>query len=99
MATKKFQRQIEDFICEKCGTKVIGNGYTDHCPDCLWGKHVDINPGDRVADCGGMMKPIRMELDHGKNIIMYKCEKCGYDFRVKVLNEDNLEEIMKLINK
>ena len=27
-----------------------GNGYTNHCPKCLWSKHVDINPGDRGAN-------------------------------------------------
>jgi len=31
METKKFQRNKEDFICEKCGLEVEGNGYTNHC--------------------------------------------------------------------
>jgi ribosomal protein L37AE/L43A len=97
--TKKFQRRIEDFVCEKCGAEVKGNGYTDHCSNCLWGKHVDVNPGDRVADCSGMMEPISVVLDHGENIIIYKCEKCGYNFRVKSLSEDNFEVIMNLVNK
>lgn len=38
---KNFTRVIEDFICENCGTEVKGNGYTNHCPKCLWSKHVD----------------------------------------------------------
>ena len=96
---KKFQRRIENFVCDNCGTNVNGNGYTDHCPNCLRGKHVDVNPGDRAADCGGMMKPYGVELDHGRNIIMYRCEKCRHEFRVKALKEDNLGEILKLINK
>jgi len=44
---KKFQKRIENFTCEKCGLFVKGTGYTDHCPNCLWSKHMDINPGDR----------------------------------------------------
>ncbi|MFA6992594.1 MAG: RNHCP domain-containing protein, partial [Candidatus Gracilibacteria bacterium] len=40
---KRFSRTIEDFVCEKCGAKVKGDGYTNHCPKCLWSKHVDIN--------------------------------------------------------
>ena len=48
---KKFQRKVEDFICEKCGTKNIGNGFTNHCFKCLWSKHVDINPGDVFLMC------------------------------------------------
>ena len=39
----------EDFICENCGKDVEKSSYTarDHCPYCLYSKHVDINPGDR----------------------------------------------------
>jgi hypothetical protein len=99
MVTKKFQRRIEKFVCDNCGTKISGNGYTDHCFNCLWGKHVDVNPGDRVANCRGMMKPIAVVLDHGENVIKYKCEKCGYEFKVKKAEDDNFEIVMKLINK
>ena len=51
-----FIRKTEDFICEHCGREVRGNGYTNHCPYCLWSKHVDINPGDRAAGCGGLKR-------------------------------------------
>ncbi|MFA5023297.1 MAG: RNHCP domain-containing protein, partial [Candidatus Paceibacterota bacterium] len=33
--SQNFKRQIEDFVCEHCGEKVVGNGYTNHCPRCL----------------------------------------------------------------
>jgi len=35
-------------------------GYTarDHCPYCLYSKHLDIFPGDRKNECKGLMKPI-----------------------------------------
>ena len=98
LMSKKFQRRIENFVCEKCGADIHGNGYTDHCPNCLWGKHVDVHPGDRMSHCGGRLKPIRVELDHGKNIIMYRCEKCGHKFRVKSTENDNFEALLK-INK
>jgi len=58
---KKFQRQKEDFVCGECGTTVSGTGYTNHCPQCLWSMHVDVNPGDRAAACGGMMEPKKVE--------------------------------------
>jgi rubrerythrin len=93
---KKFQRKIEDFVCENCGEKIKGNGYTDHCPKCLFSKHVDINPGDREADCKGMMKPIGFELKNGEYVINYECTKCGYKYRVKSAPEDSFEEILKL---
>ena len=38
----------EEFICENCGKKVGKLGYScrNHCPYCLYSKHVDKNPGD-----------------------------------------------------
>ena len=44
---KKFNMIDESFICENCGKKVTKLGYTarDHCPYCLYSKHLDINPG------------------------------------------------------
>lgn len=65
MAAKKFKRTKEDFIGESCGFKVRGDGYTNHCPNCLWGKHVDVNPGDRQSDCRGMMEPVGVEMKKG----------------------------------
>lgn len=46
---KKFFVRDESFICEHCHKKVEKLGYTsrDHCPYCLYSKHVDITPGDR----------------------------------------------------
>ena len=83
---KKFTRHIEDFTCEHCGTHVSGNGYTNHCPKCLWSKHVDNNPGDRMSDCGGMMRPISVKPDKAGYIITHKCEKCG-----KIINQHSSE--------
>ena len=27
-------------------------------PICLWSRHLDVEPGDRSADCGGIMEPL-----------------------------------------
>jgi len=72
---KKFKKNKEDFVCEKCGEKVKGNGYTNHCPKCLWSKHLDINPGDRLSECGGMMKPIGLDKKADIFSVVQKCEK------------------------
>ncbi|MFH0846230.1 MAG: RNHCP domain-containing protein [Patescibacteria group bacterium] len=93
---KKFQRTIEDFVCENCGKKVEGNGYTNHCPNCLWSKHVDVNPGDRASDCNGLMEPISQELKNGEQIIVHQCIKCGHQKKNKIAQEDNFEKILEL---
>lgn len=101
--SKKFSRCIEDFVCEHCGTKVKGSGYTNHCPNCLWSKHVDINPGDRLHPCNGLMKPIDIEISGKKGyIIVHQCQKCGETKRNKVAKDDNMDvviDLMKNINK
>jgi hypothetical protein len=74
---KKFQRKKEDFVCQNCGTKVKGNGYTNHCPVCLYSKHVDINPGDRLSSCHGLMAPEDFEIKNGEYVIIHRCLKCG----------------------
>lgn len=94
--TKKFQRKIEDFVCENCGQEVKGSGYTNHCPHCLWSKHVDINPGDRAADCGGLMESIDTELKKGQYILIHKCVKCGHIQKNKVCADDDFKKIIEL---
>lgn len=98
MDEPKFQRKIEDFVCANCGEKVVGNGYTDHCPKCLWSKHVDINPGDRKCKCNGLMEPVGIEYKNGKYRINYKCTKCCYTHTVDSNVNDNFETILSISN-
>jgi len=99
MQEKRFQKRVEDFVCEKCGKKVEGKGYTDHCPQCLWSKHVDVNPGDRKSECGGLMEPIGVEVKSDQYTIYYRCTKCGFKHRVKSAPDDNFDEIIKIANR
>lgn len=94
--TPKFSRTIEHFTCAQCGSAVQGNGYTNHCPACLWSRHVDINPGDRAAECKGMMQPIGIEQKAGKYIILHRCVVCGFERRNKSQAEDDFEMLLKL---
>jgi hypothetical protein len=94
--SKVFQKKKEDFKCENCGFEVKGSGYTNHCPLCLYSKHVDINPGDRLCDCKGLMKPIGVDKKDGEYILIHKCITCGVEKRNKIAKEDSFEEIIKL---
>lgn len=96
MQTKKFQRTVEDFVCEHCGFEVFGNGYTNHCPRCLWSRHVDKNPGDRAAICNGMMEPASAEQKNGEYIITHRCIKCGLKRNNKSSPDDSIERIVEL---
>ena len=93
---KNFTKKIEDFNCAHCGAVVHGNGYTNHCTQCLWSRHVDNNPGDRAATCGGMMKPIQVEADGNRFVITHKCQVCGKIKRQKTSDQDNIDTIIEL---
>jgi len=93
---KKFTKTVENFECAHCGTMVFGNGYTNHCPRCLWSKHVDNNPGDRASDCGGMMIPISVETAGNGFIITHKCEKCGKTIRQRSSENDDIDTIIEI---
>jgi hypothetical protein len=99
MGVKKFQRKIEDFVCENCKAEVKGDGYTNHCPACLWGKHMDVNPGDRMSKCGGIMKPISVYIKNGQNIILHKCQMCGLEKNNKSAKNDNFEKMIEISKK
>lgn len=94
---KKFTRRVEDFMCEICGTHVLGTGYTNHCPNCLYSKHVDVNPGDRDSLCKGIMAPIKQGYQKKKGVfIVHECLRCGYQKKNKISERDNNKIIDKL---
>lgn len=97
--TKKFTRTKEDFICSNCGYKVNGTGYTNHCPKCLYSRHVDINPGDRAETCGGLMKPVGVEQKNQEYRIIHRCIKCGAEKRNKVVKEDDFKMVISCVTR
>jgi len=97
--SKRFQRTIEAFTCLHCGRDVAGTGYTNHCPDCLWARHVDVNPGDRLETCGGMMEPIRVELRRGAYVIVHRCERCGTERKNRTARDDDFETLVAIARR
>lgn len=95
---KTFIALNESFTCESCGKEIppLEGGYRDHCSNCLVGKHVDINPGDRQNDCRGLLRPIGLKISNSKEQIVYRCEKCSRLAYCKVAKDDDREEIIKL---
>lgn len=95
---KKFTMRDEEFICEACGKEVLPLGYTarDHCPYCLYSKHVDIMPGDRQNTCMGLLKPIGIEKFKDSYKIIYRCEKCGELHKNIMAKDDDMNIIIEL---
>ena len=92
------------FTCDYCGTRVVpltNGSYRNHCPFCLYSKHVDVKPGDRKAQCGGLMKPVRLVYKSGKGYqVVHKCLKCGGESVNRTaensVQPDILDELLKL---
>lgn len=91
-----FIKNTETFVCEHCGQEVRGEGYTNHCPACLWSKHVDNDPGDRANPCQGLMEPIGVDYKDGEHVLIHKCQRCGELKRNKVSKKDDFDRVIKL---
>ena len=95
-----FVKNDNEFICQNCGKKVEKLKYTsrDHCNYCLHSLHVDITPGDRKNECKGLLVPITVEETSKKGkVIVYRCSRCGKEIRNIVAQDDNQEEIYKIV--
>ena len=82
--TAKFTMIDENFICEVCGKEV---------------KHVDVNPGDRLCTCHGILQPVAIEpAKKEKYKIVYKCNDCGMIKRNIMAEDDNFEKILEIMS-
>lgn len=72
------------FRCGHCGFEVGGDApgtaHRNHCPNCLWSRHVDDDsPGDRDAECGSLMEPIAISVrGDGEWVLVHRCRGCDH---------------------
>lgn len=92
----------ETFACVHCGYRVPLADKTcrNHCPECFASLHVDGDvPGDRSAECGGIMYPINYELKNWIIKILFQCSKCGKQHWNKRTEDDKVEKLNELISE
>ncbi len=89
LPTKLFKVVNEGFVCGNCGAEVKPTTCgtpRNHCPFCLYSKHVDVHVGDRANPCRGLMKPLGIISAARKEyIIAHRCIKCRAIMRSKVI--------------
>lgn len=87
--TNEQKKENTDFTCENCGAnvKAVTNGsYRNHCPFCLYSKHLDNTPGDRNSLCKGLMKPLDLEYSNKKGYqIIHQCLQCNKIQKIRSL--------------
>jgi hypothetical protein len=101
-----FIKKNDPFNCIHCHFSVPQAEKTcrDHCPKCLYSIHVDQNPGDRLEQCRGKLKPIAWSQHKKKGyVIHYQCLNC----KIKKINKflqndffcsDDIDTLLTLSN-
>lgn len=91
----------EGFFCINCKKFVTysapGTKNRNHCPFCLYSYHIDIKPGDRKNTCKGKMPAIgKTYKKDQEEVLIHKCEKCGFERKNRVAGDDNYKAVDKL---
>ena len=93
-----------DFTCAHCNHPVAAAGaaseHRNHCPDCLHSLHLDDEPGDRAADCGGLMEPIGVWVrKNGEWALIHRCKLCGALNQNRIAADDNPVKLISIALK
>ena len=85
----------DSFTCKVCGRLVVPEGAgSDHR------NHVDIEPGYREADCGGIMEAIGVWVRKGGEwAIIHHCKRCGTLSSNRCAADDNPMKLMSIAMK
>jgi hypothetical protein len=87
-------KQPSSFRCNHCRldvpTDAPGTRHRNHCPNCLWSRHVDDEPGDRASDCLASMEPIAITVrKDGEWVLIHRCNGCGILSSNRIAGDDN----------
>lgn len=91
----------DSFTCKNCGWLCVsegaGSNHRNHCPNCLYSLHLDVEPGDRDSDCHGKMEPIGVWVRKGGEwAIVHHCTVCGKIGSNRIAADDNPMKLMAL---
>jgi hypothetical protein len=82
-------------------TDAPGTAHRNHCPNCLWSRHLDDDsPGDRDADCGSSMEPIAISVRGDSEwVIIHRCTGCYFLRPNRIAGDDNPLALLRLAVK
>jgi hypothetical protein len=90
------------FRCRHCQLDVPlaapGTNHRNHCPSCLWSRHLDDDvPGDRAAECGSSMEPIAITVrGDGEWVLIHRCLGCRELHLNRTAGDDNPLLLLRL---
>jgi hypothetical protein len=110
------RNSLEDvFSCKYCQAYVhtqpllSGVHNRNHCPYCLWSRHVDLNkPGDRLSACKAIMQPIGLTIKPGRDkfgidcfgelMLIHRCKECGKLSINRIAADDITERLLEIFH-
>lgn len=104
-----------NFRCLHCGNHVVqtpslsGVQNRNHCPYCLWSKHVDLHQsGDRLAACKAQMRPVGLAMKKnrkkygpetgGELMLIHCCEGCGKFSLNRIAADDLSDRVLEIFS-
>jgi hypothetical protein len=68
-----------------------GGRNRNHCPYCLYSRHVDDSaPGDRASSCGAAMAPVAFfRRPKGEQVLVHRCLGCGFERYCRIAADDS----------
>jgi hypothetical protein len=97
----RYARQ-EVFKCRHCrqfiGPLPSGGTQRNHCPYCLYSRHVDgSTTGDRMSTCGASMQPVgSFQRAKGEFVIVHRCLDCGFERFNRIAADDDFDLVLSL---
>lgn len=103
----------QSFTCVRChlpitcAPSVAGVHNRNHCPRCLWSRHMDWRaPGDRLSNCRAPMEPIGLTTKRSRNryarerdgelMLVHRCAGCGKLSLNRIAADDSAEDLLAL---
>lgn len=105
MSSSGERRHASDgFTCIHCKRPVSGSAWgtqhRNHCPACLFSRHVDEQVGDRQSPCRREMTPIGIEVrtrqHSGEWSIIHRCAGCGVIRVNRIAGDDSERSLLAL---
>lgn len=95
------RHENQSFTCIHCRQHVPGQSYgtkhRNHCPYCLWSRHVDERIGDRRSGCRAPMEPLAVAArDDGEWTLIHRCAGCGTIRTNRIAGDDRELALLQL---
>lgn len=109
LKSERYQRTV-GFNCVHCANQVqsdsglSGVQNRNHCPLCLWSRHVDLwQAGDRLCACKMPMQPIGLTFKKSRNrygtskgelMIIHQCQACQAFSINRIAADDDVQTLI-----